>query len=827
MPEQFDISAHVVIQLGEQLITDGLTALLELAKNSYDAGSKYVKITINTKDQVDTEIGHNFGEGVGYVVIEDRGCGMTRNDVIDSWLRFSYSKKRILKQEGGVKDSDRYPLGDKGLGRLSTQKIGNNLELVTVRNGEKTRLLIKWGDFQEDRKLSDVPVRINTDLRCEEPNGTKLIISDLNDSSELVNIPTLESKLIQLFSPRDPKQFTVFTTVNGTQLDLVQRIEQLRNLANYSFEFSFKNLQNRSILKISGKARLGAFVSKSSSKDTKANFEQFIRKDRGHEFFQFLTDKEQSKGNFLKDIEYRGGNPWFISIEKDIVLFENNTNNLLQSEEETGPFSGFIEAYALSDDDADPEASDSTIRPDALTTLGDYKPFLKSQLGIRVYRDGFAIRPFGFEGDDWLQLGGLKTGGDSYYTLRPGNSIGAIRLTGRENKNLQETTAREGLVRNLCFKRFSDILDRLISEINVQFIGKIRRSLNDFYRYKRNENLDKEKPLRQEERLDAPIKAIEAQNLAKELRETSTKDAEDKKHLESKGELFLSFEEKAEIKKLGKEIEVKNATAKLLDSVGAILPKATAEIEALRSREVAMQDEMQILFELASLGMVAEVLSHEISNVASNLAHRSKALLDKLRRSPDLNPDLLNFAEFVYSSTSALRKQVSHLSPSLRYVREEKSKIELPKFLTQLVDFHNDRLAGKNVTVKLTTNPPVANVSINRGRLTQVMDNLINNSEYWLKQQSKSSLNSQPTVSIDVTGYIVTLWDNGIGIATHLEDTLFHAFVTAKPKGAGRGLGLYICDKLLESVGGSIRLTGERNDRGNRYKFEIDLSYVK
>ena len=47
----FDITPHIVKQLGEQLVSDEITALLELIKNSFDADATYVSIEINTTGQ--------------------------------------------------------------------------------------------------------------------------------------------------------------------------------------------------------------------------------------------------------------------------------------------------------------------------------------------------------------------------------------------------------------------------------------------------------------------------------------------------------------------------------------------------------------------------------------------------------------------------------------------------------------------------------------------------------------------------------------------------------------------------------------------------------
>ena len=56
----FDITPHIVKQLGEQLVSDEITALLELIKNSFDADATYVSIEINTTGQYTNNSSLNF-----------------------------------------------------------------------------------------------------------------------------------------------------------------------------------------------------------------------------------------------------------------------------------------------------------------------------------------------------------------------------------------------------------------------------------------------------------------------------------------------------------------------------------------------------------------------------------------------------------------------------------------------------------------------------------------------------------------------------------------------------------------------------------------------
>jgi signal transduction histidine kinase len=60
-----------------------------------------------------------------------------------------------------------------------------------------------------------------------------------------------------------------------------------------------------------------------------------------------------------------------------------------------------------------------------------------------------------------------------------------------------------------------------------------------------------------------------------------------------------------------------------------------------------------------------------------------------------------------------------------------------------------------------------------------------------------------------------------LGVIKAMEDLLFEPLQSGKSVREGRGMGLYIVKKLLQSFGGNIELLAERNIYGNRYKFLI------
>ena len=108
-----------------------------------------------------------------------------------------------------------------------------------------------------------------------------------------------------------------------------------------------------------------------------------------------------------------------------------------------------------------------------------------------------------------------------------------------------------------------------------------------------------------------------------------------------------------------------------------------------------------------------------------------------------------------------------------------------------------------------------------------VFYNLINNSLYWIDVRRKWAQSDPHYASQDadeilieehgVDGIVIS--DTGTGVSRNMEDILFEPLQSGKPFSEGRGMGLYIVRKLLNSFGGEIELLQERNRFGNRYKF--------
>ncbi|MGX1754035.1 ATP-binding protein [Sphingobacterium sp. NPDC055346] len=214
----FDVKTGMKNIIGRDLITDDFIAIYELVKNSYDAHAKNVTL-IFKKDEV---------------IIADNGKGMSKSDLKNKWFAVAYSAKKDgtedLEEDEGSKRSShlnnlksrRFYAGAKGVGRFSCDRLGNQLELITRKDGEKIvyKVNVNWTQFEVNDRQSFGEIKIPLDTHTGEilfpkkkPHGTILRISNLNS-------PWTEAKLVELKRSLE-KLINPFSKVDDFKIEIV------------------------------------------------------------------------------------------------------------------------------------------------------------------------------------------------------------------------------------------------------------------------------------------------------------------------------------------------------------------------------------------------------------------------------------------------------------------------------------------------------------------------------------------------------------------------------------------------------------------------------
>ncbi len=806
----FNINPHVIRQLGSELVSDSVTAIMELIKNSYDADSDYVKVTINTKETL-SDATLFYPNHPGFILIEDNGIGMNEKVIRDSWLVISYSNKRAVNGIKPKTQKNRTPLGDKGLGRLSTQRLAETCEIFSkTASDAPIHAGFEWNSFDTVDKLTDVEVKMNNETFGHE-HGTRLVLTGITDrvSWSGDNLERFKAQISQLVSPyQENKPFKVYLEIDGDRVDIEGDYKKLDEVCLSDIVFSYSN----GVATI--EMDINMFKLRGNAQNTD-RYNAYIMSDNGEDFRNFLLKKKKSS-RFQK-----GDAPVYLHFSDIIDCKLIGNNNLFENGfSDPGPFTGRIREFALN--------QENDLWSRIYKEFDIYKSFVQNQIGIKLYRNGFAVKPYGIDGQDWLGLSKGQTSGSSFYGLRPGNVIGYVAIDEEANRNLKDKTDREGLIDDDYSRSFIRINLEVIRRVN-EAMQILRRSFNDYVSQCQKEGSIKT--------YNQAVKKIEdtaqkGSNLIKDFRDASTEISALRQQVETVSKDNGLFEADIESKEetLRQTSDVLSRYSLLLQQALEVLesaPELKESIEVIIPMVEQMRGQLEEVISLASLGLVSEMVAHDMGQVTTRLLDESKKLSKKINNGSAIEKrDVQYLIEHVKTTVASLRTQLKHLDTSFKYNKEKREIVLLSEFIeNDEKKFYFEKIEDLGFKIQVDVKKDFS-VEINKGKLIQVFDNLINNSLYWLKKYQENEEKRDLWMKVIIDNPFVYFEDNGWGIEKRVEDSIFEPFVTRKPSGEGRGLGLYIVRNLLSTDYSDVVLCEERNELGNRYKFKINFSSI-
>ena len=225
----------------------------------------------------------------------------------------------------------------------------------------------------------------------------------------------------------------------------------------------------------------------------------------------------------------------------------------------------------------------------------------------------------------------------------------------------------------------------------------------------------------------------------------------------------------------------------------------------------------------ATVGEMAGTMAHEISqplqviNLSCMLAREELA---DAGRTGAAGAEAMDFVDNKLERIGQQVEQASRIIGDLRaFVRgttlEAPEPFNANEAVRRTVDLtdHGVREAGMSFTEKLTD--PLPAVLGDISRLEQVLVNLVNNAR---DAGGRTIAIATGTVEEGGRTYVrIAVEDSGPGIAPEILPRLFNSFVTTKARGKGTGLGLRICRRILEEMGGRIS-AANRPEGGARFE---------
>ncbi len=278
----------------------------------------------------------------------------------------------------------------------------------------------------------------------------------------------------------------------------------------------------------------------------------------------------------------------------------------------------------------------------------------------------------------------------------------------------------------------------------------------------------------------------------------------------SNGELQrpLQISARDEIKVLAEEFELMRQ--KLLASYSNLESKIEERTKALREAQFQISHQEK----MASLGLLAAGVAHEIGNPLTSISSMAQILM---RRSD--NPQLEEYLQNILKNIERISKIVRELVDFARPSSYEASLVDVNELIRHAVNIVKYDRRTKHIQLQMDLDKNLPAIFLVADQLLQVFINILINAVDALPQDG-GELYVQ---TYSKNGRLFILFrDNGVGIPEEHIGKIFEPFFTTKKVGKGTGLGLSVSYGIIKNFDGEIHVRSKVM-QGSTFTIEIPM----
>jgi signal transduction histidine kinase len=493
--KSFATRARTIDHLGREQIADCPTAVSELWKNSWDAYARNVKLRI-------------FAEETPIALLSDDGHGMRYRDLIERWLVIGTESKISDAKPTPIEDRNGLPIrprqGQKGIGRLSSAKLGSILLLISKHAKEGfIAALIDWRMFENPYvNLADVAVATGVFETTEDIFSTLSSFAETLLSSVVDQAAKTQDNGLGL-RPAWVMYDKEWLEEDENRSGLVPSQRIIQGMKRLPFRLDHLNgwdgpgtamlvydlddtLKALPATGDTGPVReeicerfqrtLSNFVDPYST-GKKPEFayrteitypkierpEVVVGAEKAIDLTQIRDLEHQIKGTVGDDGVFRGRIKAFgVSIEGTVEFpLPNGLVMPERSGSRVGPFEIYIASMEF-------EANNST---HSAAEHARYIDLAADYSGLMIYRDALRILPYGREDNDFFEIEYKRSKNAGRYFWNHRQIFGRISLSRERNPNLKDKAGREGFIDNTAAKTFRAVVSNILDLSARKYFG--------------------------------------------------------------------------------------------------------------------------------------------------------------------------------------------------------------------------------------------------------------------------------------------------------------------------------------------------------------------
>ncbi|MBI2678520.1 MAG: PAS domain-containing sensor histidine kinase [Candidatus Koribacter versatilis] len=232
-----------------------------------------------------------------------------------------------------------------------------------------------------------------------------------------------------------------------------------------------------------------------------------------------------------------------------------------------------------------------------------------------------------------------------------------------------------------------------------------------------------------------------------------------------------------------------------------------------------IEDEIELSRRLAAIGRLTSGVAHEVKNPINAIVVHLEVLRQKLK---DVDPDTRRHMEIINSEIRRLDRVVQTLVDFTRPVELRLAEIDLRRVVEEVVLLASPEAERHGIRIVHHTAPSPLPVNVDADLIKQAALNIaLNGVQAMSAGETPRGGTLTITTAAEGDEAVVTIADEGPGIAPEVRDKIFNLYFTTKK--TGTGIGLSMAYRVLQLHNGAIDLDAHSSTHGATFHLRLPL----